>query len=93
MAIAEHIHPDLPMKTFASWITALTDARNSCAHHARTWNKPLINSPSAPPKATFGQLDHLCQTRMGDDAPTKKIYSAIIRIFMLRMRPGWQAMR
>jgi abortive infection bacteriophage resistance protein len=85
MAIAARIHPDLPMKTFASWITALNDVRNSCAHHARTWNKPLVNSPGVPPKTTFGQLDHLRQPRMGDDAPTKKIYSAIvIMIFMLR---------
>ncbi|WP_243254542.1 Abi family protein [Sulfitobacter indolifex] len=85
MAIAARIHSDLPMKTFASWITALNDVRNSCAHHARTWNKPLVNSPGVPPKTTFGQLDHLRQPRMGDDAPTKKIYSAIvIMIFMLR---------
>ncbi|MBI1492693.1 Abi family protein [Halocynthiibacter styelae] len=85
MAIAERIHPDLPMKTFASWITALNDVRNSCAHHARTWNKPLVNSPGVPSKTTFGQLDHLRKSRMGDDAPTKKIYSAIVvMIFMLR---------
>lgn len=84
-AIAGHIHPELPVKTFTSWITALNDVRNSCAHHARTWNKPLINSPGVPPKTKFGQLDHLRQPRMGDDAPTKKIYSAIvIIIFMLR---------
>ncbi|MEO1988886.1 MAG: Abi family protein [Martelella sp.] len=85
MAIAARIHPDLPMKTFVSWITALNDVRNSCAHHARTWNKPLINSPGLPKKQIFEELDHLRQPRMGDDAPTKKIYSAIvIMIFMLR---------
>lgn len=77
-AIAARIHPDLPRKTFASWIAALNDVRNSCAHHARTWNKPLINSPGVPPKETFKQLDHLRQPRMKDDAPTKRIYSAIV---------------
>ncbi|MEY8799470.1 Abi family protein [Leisingera sp. XS_AS12] len=85
MAVAARVHPDLPMKTFASWITALNDVRNSCAHHARTWNKPLINSPGVPSRAKFAELDHLRQPRMGDDAPTKKIYSAlVVMAFMLR---------
>lgn len=77
-AIATRIHPDLRRKTFSSWVTALNEIRNGCAHHSRIWNKPLVNSPGVPSKGTIQELDHLRQNRDGDDAPTKRIYSAIV---------------
>lgn len=84
-AIATGIHPDLKRKTFASWVTALNEIRNGCAHHSRIWNKPLVNSPGVPSKGTITELDHLRETRGGDDAPTKRIYSAIVvMIFLLK---------
>lgn len=84
-AIATRIHPDLRRKTFSSWVTALNEVRNGCAHHSRIWNKPLVNSPGVPPKGTIPELDHLRQNRDGDDAPTKRIYSAIVVMtFLLR---------
>jgi len=84
-AIASRIHPALKRKTFASWVTALNEVRNGCAHHSRIWNKPLVNSPGVPPRGTIPELDHLRQTREGDDAPTKRIYSAIVvMVFLLK---------
>jgi abortive infection bacteriophage resistance protein len=66
-------------------VTALNEVRNGCAHHSRIWNKPLVNSPGVPPRGTIPELDHLRQTREGDDAPTKRIYSAIVvMVFLLK---------
>ena len=28
-----------------SWLKALTELRNTCAHHARLWNKVFVNFP------------------------------------------------
>ena len=79
------VHTDLKRKTFSSWVTALNEVRNGCAHHSRIWNKPLVNSPGVPPKGTIPELDHLRQNRQGDDAPTKRIYSGIVVMtFLLR---------
>lgn len=42
----------IPVKTIASWLPALKDVRNDCAHHARVWNnryhrnRPSLPSPS-----------------------------------------------
>ena len=86
IAIAARIHPDLPIKTLASWVTALNDLRNDCAHHSRIWNKPLVNSPGVPPAGIIPALDHL---RGADgsrqDAPTKRLYSTlVVMVFLLR---------
>lgn len=37
-------HPTI----LASWIQSLTYIRNICAHHARLWNRWLVNSPMLP---------------------------------------------
>ena len=78
-----------------SWVSALNDVRNDCAHHSRIWNKPLTNSPGlAKPEGRIPELDHIRVQRPGDDAPTKKIYSAIVvMIYILKQfhpRTKWQ---
>lgn len=84
-AIAERIHPNLPRKTLESWVNTLNDIRNDCAHHSRIWNKPLVNSPGLPPRGTIPELDHLRVQRTGDDAATKRLYSAVVVMaFLLR---------
>ncbi|WP_217352016.1 Abi family protein [Ruegeria sp. HKCCA6837] len=93
-AIAERINPNLPRKTMQSWVSALNDVRNDCAHHSRLWNKPLINSPGLPKAKIIPELDHLRERRVGDDAPTKRIYSAIVvMIYILKQfypKTQWQ---
>ncbi|WP_112662189.1 Abi family protein [Microvirga flavescens] len=50
--------PDL----FVSWIRALSVARNVCAHHARLWNKPLVDQPKMPAHNEIPILDHLVRS-------------------------------
>lgn len=85
--IANTINPDLSMKSMASWVTSLNEVRNSCAHHSRVWNKPLINSPGVPVKGAFEELDHLRNDRgqVNDDA-TKRIYGALVVMIFLMKR-------
>lgn len=56
-----------------TWLKALNYLRNTCAHHARVWNRSLTYTLK---KMTDSQvrepLHHLCGV-----APTKKIYSAL----------------
>jgi abortive infection bacteriophage resistance protein len=47
--------PDL----FVSWIRSLSVVRNVCAHHARLWNKPLVDQPRPPNVGEIPMLDHL----------------------------------
>lgn len=58
---------------FISWLKALNYLRNTCAHHARVWNRSLTYTLK---KMTDSQVEeplhHLCGA-----APTKKIYSAL----------------
>jgi abortive infection bacteriophage resistance protein len=42
-AIARSFHVD--HFVLVSWLRALTELRNSCAHHARLWNKVFVNYP------------------------------------------------
>jgi abortive infection bacteriophage resistance protein len=37
-----------PEPVFVSWLHALTAIRNSCAHHARLWNRELAVKPELP---------------------------------------------
>lgn len=39
-----NIQPD----TLISWVRCLNYVRNACAHHARLWNKPLVDQPMIP---------------------------------------------
>ncbi len=39
---------DLPDVIFTSWLESLTFVRNTCAHHARLWNRELTIKPKVP---------------------------------------------
>lgn len=36
---------DVDHFVFTSWLRAVTELRNACAHHARLWNKVFVNFP------------------------------------------------
>jgi abortive infection bacteriophage resistance protein len=38
-------HFDVDHIILVSWLKALTELRNTCAHHARLWNKVFVNYP------------------------------------------------
>lgn len=76
--------PDL----FASWVRSLSVVRNTCAHHARLWNKPLIDQPKLAAGGAVPLLDHLAT------APhtNRRIYAAcaIARYLLLAVNPRTQ---
>ncbi|MFZ7094300.1 Abi family protein [Primorskyibacter sp. 2E233] len=76
--IAARIHPDLPRSVMESWVNALNDVRNDCAHHSRIWNKNLINSPGIPKGTTFAEFQHLRGRHAKGAAPTQKLYGALV---------------
>lgn len=83
--IAADFHPDLPANTLESWLGALNEVRNACAHHSRLWNKPLTNSPSF--RGGFPEFAHV--EGLGDpvarDQSAKRLYGALLAArFLLR---------
>ncbi|WP_171060931.1 MULTISPECIES: Abi family protein [Rhodobacterales] len=81
--IAASINPGLPRKTMESWVNALNDVRNDCAHHSRIWNKNLVNSPGIPKGLGFPEFQHLKGKPAGGVAPTQKLYGALVVIAYL----------
>ncbi|TYO98561.1 abortive infection bacteriophage resistance protein [Geothermobacter ehrlichii] len=79
----------LPVPIAESWFRALSDLRNVCAHHARTWNREFGSRPRIPrkPPANWPNLSPLPRT--GID-PTKRLYHLLVVIeYMLRrINPG-----
>ncbi len=83
--IAADLHPALPADTLDSWLAALNDVRNACAHHRRLWNAPLVNSPSF--KGRFHWQEHFervaCLSKR--DQSAKRLYGALLAArFLLR---------
>lgn len=76
--------PDL----FTSWVRSLSVTRNTCAHHARLWNKPMIDQPRLPPPGMIPLLDHLA----GSPHSNRRIYAAcaIARYLLLAVNPRTQ---
>lgn len=64
-----------------TWIRCLADIRNVCAHHARLWNKPIVNRPALPGFGAVPDLDHI------SSGPSRnRLYSALaIMIIMMRV--------
>ena len=70
---------------FASWVRSLSVVRNVCAHHARLWNKPLVDQPKLPASGQIHLLDHLGQSPYAN----KRLYAAcaIARYLLLTVNP------
>ncbi len=66
---------------FTSWVRTLTGVRNVCAHHARLWNKPLVDQPRLPAPGALPLLDHL---RANRQAQTRLYAAAAIAAFLLK---------
>jgi abortive infection bacteriophage resistance protein len=60
-------------ETFASWMRAAATLRNSCAHHNRVWNKPLVDQPAVPKTWEARAVQHISQTRKSQT----RVYSMI----------------
>ena len=55
------------------WIKTLSFVRNVCAHHARLWNKPLVNQPPMPRLGSIPDFDHVAASPY----QSKRIYAAL----------------
>jgi len=43
---------------FASWLRALNNLRNICAHHSRFWNRNIADQPKLPSKSEFPLVEN-----------------------------------
>jgi abortive infection bacteriophage resistance protein len=50
--------------TFESWLRTCATLRNSCAHHNRIWNKPLIDQPVVPKTWEAKKVQHISANRL-----------------------------
>jgi abortive infection bacteriophage resistance protein len=66
---------------FLSWLRCLATVRNTCAHHGRLWNEPLVNQPKLPKRNSLPDLSHIAQ---GSSAHTRLYSAAAIAQFLLR---------
>lgn len=71
-----------------SWIRSLSFVRNVCAHHARLWNRPLVDQPKLPSNGEIPLLDHVATSPYGN----LRIYSAcaIARYLLMSVNPRTQ---
>lgn len=68
-------------EVMVSWLKCLNVVRNNAAHHARLWNRPLINQP----KRLGGELAPELQHVFDDTFINKRVYSAFsVMQFLLR---------
>lgn len=72
-----------------SWVRAINDLRNVCAHHGRLWNRVFVSTPSLPRPGEIADLDHL------RNVPASKLYAvaAVLRYLLLSSYPAseWSA--
>lgn len=70
----------------STWLRAMNDARNFCAHHSRLWNKGLKVTPSLPRRGVMPIFEHLPR----NDASLSRVYTLLIlmRIMLLHIHPS-----
>ena len=83
------IYGNIEGKQLATWVRALNDVRNFCAHHSRLWNRGLPVTLKMPGARAVPQLDHL----IGDTHGLSRIYGVLVvmALMMKTMHPstGW----
>ena len=68
----------LPDTVLRSWFRALSDLRNVCAHHARTWNREFGSRPLIPRRQPERWPD--LSARLADPhiEPTRRLYYLLV---------------
>ncbi|MDI3338001.1 Abi family protein [Defluviimonas aestuarii] len=79
-AVASH-YGKLTGKELVTWVHALNDVRNICAHHSRLWNRGLKVQPKFPPMGDLPELDHI----QGNTHSQTRLYCALL-IMCIMMR-------
>jgi abortive infection bacteriophage resistance protein len=83
-AMAERF--ELPRRDLLrSWVRAINGVRNHCAHHARLWNRVLVDRPSPPKIGEHDELDHLARHTPAHN----RLYSVAVALnwFLKRVNP------
>ncbi len=81
---------DINPKKVMSWARSMAFARNVCAHHARLWNRPLVNAPSLSGEDCPVDLAHV---REAPGKETRYYSIACVLSYMLRHanpRTSWR---
>lgn len=85
----------LPYTILKSWFRAISDLRNICAHHARTWNREFGSRPMIPRKRPYLWPDFSRPLVDPQIDPFKRLYFllVVIEILLRRINPGtsWHA--
>ena len=87
-AIAAQYSPQATGRNMASWIRAMNDVRNICAHHSRLWNRGLKVEPTLPKGVNVPDLDHI----RGNTHSLNRLYGAalVMRYIMQKLHPNSQ---
>ena len=80
----------LPDTVLRSWFRALSDLRNICAHHARTWNREFGSRPVVPRKKPDPWPDFSRPLADPKIDPFKRLYFllVVIEILLKKINPG-----
>lgn len=82
--VCARIDPRLDTRTLISWMAALNEIRNACAHHSRLWNKALTNRPSFQKPGELPEFDHMRRSNGSlNDLHTTRLYGALVAIVFL----------
>jgi abortive infection bacteriophage resistance protein len=77
----------IPKKnTFVSWWQTLNHVRNTCAHHGRLWNRPLVIQPAVPNSRELMLHQHWAK----DKYSRSRLYvgTAIMQHFLKTIHPS-----
>lgn len=68
-----------------TWLRAMNDVRNICAHHSRLWNRGLTVIPRLPVVGAVRELDHLPRTNQS----LSRLYTVLVlmRVMLQHIHP------
>ncbi|MFP7756225.1 Abi family protein [Thermodesulfobacteriota bacterium B35] len=80
----------LPDTVLKSWFRALSDLRNVCAHHARTWNREFGSRPVIPKKKPKKWPDFTLPLADPGIDQFKRLYFllVVIEVLLRKINPG-----
>ena len=80
----------MPDTVLRSWFRALSDLRNICAHHARTWNREFGSRPVFPRKKPKPWPDFSLTLADSRIVPTRRLYLflTVIETLLRKINPS-----
>lgn len=81
---------DLPDTVLHSWFRALSDLRNVCAHHSRTWNREFGSRPLLPRRLPVRWPDLNRPLTDPNIDPSRRLYYqlVVIETLLRKINPG-----